>query len=148
MATTGFTDATEQGLLDYFIATYGAAAASKGVGLLTGTVSSDAGGGLTEVPSTNAYARIALPAFGAASGTAPASVANTGTGTFPTATGSWASGANVTHFGIYTNQTAGSGTLLAVIPLTTPKAFTTGDTPTVAAAALKLQLGDVGDTFG
>ncbi len=147
MATTGFTDATEQGLLDYFIATYGAAAASKGLGLLTGTVSSDAGGGLTEVTGS-AYARIALPAFGSASGTAPASVSNTGTGTFPTAGGSWSSGANVTHFGIYTNQTAGSGTLLAVIPLTTPKAFTTGDTPTVAAAALKLQLGDVGDTFG
>jgi hypothetical protein len=53
---------------------------------------------------------------------------------FDPATGSWSSGANQTHFGIW--DALSGGNLLRYGALTTPKAFTTGDTPKFAAGTL------------
>lgn len=139
----GFTDATEKGLLDYFVATYGAT--TKYIGL-SSTTPTEAGGNFTE-PSGGAYARVSTTSadWGAASGTAPAVKSNTAAKTFPTATAAWASGSNLTHFGIFDASTAGN--LLAWGPLATAKPVASGDTASFAAGVLVLELGDPGDSY-
>jgi hypothetical protein len=127
-----------------------AVATTKYVGLLSGTLTDDAGGGLTEVTG-GAYARQSMGASGAdwaaavqgATGV-PSSVANSAVKTFPTASADWASGANLTHWGLYSALTA--GTLMAIGILGTPKPVLLGDTPSFAAGTLILKLGDPADT--
>jgi hypothetical protein len=127
-----------------------AVATTKYIGLLSGTATDDAGGGLTEV-STGAYARQSMGASGAdwaaavqgATGV-PSSVANSAVKTFPEATADYAGGANITHWGLYSALTV--GTLVAFAPLGTPKPVLLGDTPSFAAGALVLKLGDPADT--
>lgn len=139
----GFTDGTEQGLLDYFIATY--SAATKYIAL-SSTTPTEAGGNFTE-PSSGSYARVSTTSadWAAATGTAPASKATSTTKTFPTATGDWVSGANLTHFGIYSAST--SGTLLAWGALTVAKPVLNGDTASFASGSLVLKLGDPADSY-
>jgi hypothetical protein len=127
-----------------------AVATTKYIGLLSGTATDDAGGGLTEV-STGAYARQSMGASGAdwaaaaqgATGV-PSSVANGVAKTFPQATADYAAGANITYFGLYSALTA--GTLVAFGALTTPKPVLNGDTASFAIGALVLKLGDPADT--
>lgn len=101
------------------------------IGLYTATPA-DAGGG-TEV-STGSYARVAVArtgaGFNAASGAA-ASTANTGTVTFPTASGSWGT---ITQFGIFDASTAGN--LIYWGDLTASKTIASGDTASFAAGTL------------
>lgn len=139
----GFTDPVERDLLDYFIATYGAT--TKYIGLL-GADPTEAGTTLTE-PSGGGYARISTASadWAAATGTAPASKANSAIKAFAAASGSWLSGANLTHFGIFSALTAGS--LWWFAPLTVPKPVLSGDTPSFAAGSLVLKLGDPTDTY-
>lgn len=139
----GFVDSVERDLLDYFIATY--TPTTKYLALST-TTPTEAGGNFTE-PSSGAYARVATTSadWSAASGTAPAVKTNTAVKTFPTATGDWSTGSNMTYFGIYSASTA--GTLLAFGALSTAKPVLNGDTASFAASALRLLLGDPGDTF-
>lgn len=140
----GFTDSTEQALLDYFVATYGEA--TKYIALYTGTPSDDAGTGLTEVTGSG-YARVATTSadWAPASGTAPATKANSAVKTFPAATGDWSSGANVTYWGLCSAATV--GTLRVVGALGTPKPVLSGDTPSFAAGDLVLKFGDPTDTY-
>jgi hypothetical protein len=65
--------------------------------------------------------------------------------TFGTATGNWASSANLTNFGIY--DAIAAGNLIAVGLLAVAKPVLTGDTPAFAAGALLVKLGDKEDTF-
>jgi hypothetical protein len=113
---------------------------------LSTTTPTEAGGNFTE-PSTGSYARVSTVAadWGAASGTAPAVKSNTATKTFPTATGDWSSGVNMTHFGLYDASTAGN--LKWWGALTTAKPVLNGDTASFAAGALILKFGDPGDTY-
>jgi hypothetical protein len=140
----GFTDATEQGLLDYFVATYGET--TKYIALYTGTPSTDTGTGLTEVTGSG-YARVATTSadWAAATGTAPATKATSTTKTFPTATGDWAAAVNVTYFGLCSAPTA--GTLRAFGALATPKPVLNGDTASFTSGALVLKFGDPSDTY-
>lgn len=142
----GFTDTVEQALLDHFLTdpTY-TPPSTLYIGL-SSTTPTDAGGNITE-PSTGSYARVSTTAsdWGAATGTAPATKSNTSTKTFPTATGDWVSGSNLTHFVIMSAST--SGTCLAWGVLTVAKAVLNGDTPSFAASALVLKLGDPADTY-
>lgn len=137
----GFTDSTEQGLLDYFVNTY--SATTKYIAL-SSTTPTEAGTNFTE-PAGGAYARVATTSadWSAASGTAPATKTTSAAKTFPTATADWASGANLTHFGIYSAATG--GTLLAWGALTTPKPVLNQDTPSFGAGSIVLRLGDSGD---
>lgn len=146
----GFTDATERGLLDYFVATYGAT--TKYIGL-SSTTPTEAGGNFTE-PSSGSYARVSTTAadWSAASGTAPAVKTTTAVKTWPTATADWVSGADLTYVGLFDASTAGN--LLAfgllVVPGTAtpaPKPVLNGDTASLAAGAIRLLLGDPADTF-
>lgn len=115
------------------------------IGLST-TTPTEAGGNITE-PSSGAYARISTAAadWSAASGTAPAVKTNTAVKTFPTATADWSSGANMTYFVLFDASTAGNA--LAFGALSTPKPVLNGDTASFAASALRLLLGDPGDTY-
>lgn len=145
----GFTDYLEKALLDH-IFTDGAYSppSTLYLGLLSGTLSDDAGTGLTEQTiGTGAYARVATTAadWSAATGTAPATKTNTATKTWPTATADWRSGANLTYVGLYDASTAGN--LLALALLTTAKPVLNGDTPSLAAGAIVFKLGDPGDTY-
>lgn len=115
------------------------------IGLST-TTPTEAGGNITE-PTGGAYARVATTGadWGAASGTAPAVKSNTASKAFPTATADWSAGANQTHFVLFDAVTAGNAKWWGA--LTTPKPVLNGDTPSFAAGALVLKLGDPGDTY-
>lgn len=142
----GFTDAVEQALLDHFLtdAAY-TPPATMYLGL-SSTTPTDAGGNVTE-PSTGAYARVSTAAadWSAASGTSPAVKTTTAVKTFPTATADWVAGANLTYFTMHDASTA--GTVLAFGALTTAKPVLNGDTPSFAAGALILKLGDPSDSY-
>lgn len=143
---SGFTDLVEQKLLDHFLTDPAYTPPATMYLALSTTTPVDAGTNFTE-PSTGAYARVATTAadWSAASGTAPAVKTNTATLTFPTATATWSSGSNMTYFGLFDASTVGN--LLAFGLLTTAKPVTLGDTPSFAASALRLELGDPGDTY-
>ena len=141
----GFTDAIEQALLDHFLNDPSYTPESLWIALST-TTPTEAGGSFTE-PSSGAYARVSTAAadWGAATGTAPATKSNTAVKTFPTATGDWSAGVNMTHFGLFNASSA--GTLRAWGALTVPKPVLNGDTASFAAASLVLKLGDPGDAY-
>ena len=129
------TDYWEKKLLDHVFrsAALGLDATNLWVGLLTGAPSDSAAG--TEVAG-DAYARVAVNRTGtgwdAATGDSPSTTDNSGTISFPTATGDgWGT---VTHFGIYDAATAGN--LLYWADLTASKAVGAGDTASFAAGAL------------
>lgn len=142
----GFTDATEQAILNgLFTDPAWAPPATLYLSLST-TTPTEAGGNFTE-PSTGSYARVSTVAadWSAASGAAPAVKTNTAVKTFPTATGDWSSGANMTYFGIHDASTAGN--LLAFGLLGTAKPVLNGDTASFAAGALIVKLGDPADSY-
>jgi hypothetical protein len=144
----GFTDTAEKGLLDYFVATYGVT--TKYIGL-SSTTPTEAGANITE-PTAGAYARVATTSadWSAASGSAPAVKTNTAVKTFPTATADWLSAANLTYFVIFDAATTGNALAFGLLQsggVAQPKAVLAGDTPSFAAGALVLELGDPGDTF-
>jgi hypothetical protein len=142
----GFTDATEQAILDGLFNDPAWAPPTTLYLALSSTTPTEAGGNFTE-PSGGAYARVSTVAadWSAATGTAPASKTNTATKTFPTATANWASGSNLTHFGIFDASTAGN--LVCWGLLGTAKPVLNGDTASFAASALVIKLGDPSDTY-
>lgn len=142
----GFTDTTEQAILNgLFTDPAWSPPATLYLGL-SSTTPTEAGGNFTE-PSTGSYARVSTAAadWSAASGSAPAVKTNTAAKTFPTATGDWVSGANLTHFGIFDASTAGN--LLCWGALGTAKPVLNGDTASFAASALVVKLGDPADSY-
>lgn len=142
----GFVDSVEQQLLDHFLTDPAyTPPATMYIGL-SSTTPTEAGGNFTE-PSGGAYARVSTAAadWGAATGTAPATKSNTATKTFPTATANWASGSNLTHFGLYDASSAGN--LLCWGALGTAKPVLNGDTASFAAGALVLKMGDPSDSY-
>lgn len=142
----GFVDTVEQALLNHFLTDPAYTPPATMYLALSTTTPTEAAGNFTE-PSTGSYARVSTTAtdWSAASGTAPAVKTNTATKTFPTATGDWSSGANMTHFGLYDAST--SGNLLAWGALGTAKPVLNGDTASFAASALVLKLGDPADSY-
>lgn len=142
----GFTDTLEQSLLNHIFTdpTY-TPPTPLYIGLST-TTPTEAGGNFTE-PSGGAYARVSTAAadWNAATGTAPVTKTTGVAKVFATATADWSSGAPMTHFGLFSAITG--GVLLAFGALTTAKPVLTGDTPSFAAGALTLKLGDPTDPF-
>lgn len=141
----GFTDTSEALLLNWFFAKGTTTQPSAWhVGLFTTTPTDDAGTGGVEV-SGGAYARVSVStgSWTTASGTAPVTISNSGIISFPTPTASWGTAAG---FGIWSAST--SGTLYLFAPLSTSKTIGIGDPASFAVGALKVQIGDVGDSFG
>ena len=91
------------------------------------------GASCNECANANNYARVACT-FGTAASRA---IANSGTVTFPTASGSWGT---ASHFVITDSATYGAGNVLAHGALTTPKAIVNGNTPSVAAGQISVSV--------
>lgn len=142
----GFVDTVEQSMLNHFLTDPAYTPPATMYIALSTTTPTEAAGNFTE-PSTGSYARVSTAAadWGAATGTAPATKSNTAVKTFPTATGDWSSGANMTHFGLFDASTAGN--LLAWGALGTAKPVLNGDTASFGAGALVLKLGDPADSY-
>ena len=106
-----------------------------------GTAGSDSA--FTELAATGSYARVACDrtsgasVWNAATGNSPGLTDNSGTITFPTATGSWGT---VTHFAIFDTSTVGSAASTMVYwgDLTASKTIGSGDTASFAAGALDI----------
>lgn len=108
------------------------------VGLSTTTPAED-GTGVTE-PSTGSYARVATATtdWNSATLADPSVVTNANAITFPTASGNWASSANMTYAVFYDAST--SGNFLGFALLTVAKPVLSGDTASIAAGALSCSL--------
>jgi len=130
-----FTDYLENNLLDYVfsVATF-IPAATLYVGLSTTTIT-DAGGNITE-PVAMGYARVAIANnatnFPAASGGAKANATPIA---FASATGDWGI---LTDF--FISDAVSGGNIYVHGALTTAKAITNGDTPSIAVNGLTFTL--------
>lgn len=149
----GFIDTLELAVLDHVMGNAAYTQVTQWFMGLSSSTPTDAGGNFTEQSiGTGGYARVECegtgsngPAWDAATGTAPAYVANTEAITFPAATADWFSAANATHFGLFTASTGGTAQIVG--NLTTAKPILNGDTASFAAGAIRVQLGDPGDTY-
>jgi hypothetical protein len=141
-----FVDTVEQALLNHFLTDPAYTPPATMYIALSSTTPTDAGANVTE-PSGGSYARVSTVAadWGAATGTAPATKANTATKTFVQATADWVAGANLTHFVLFDALTVGN--VVAWGALTVAKPVLNGDTPSFAVGALVLKLGKPTDTY-
>lgn len=139
----GFISSLEASILDHVLndGTY-TPPANWFVALST-TTPTDTGTNFTE-PVANGYTRVSTAAADWAAAVAgdPSTKSNGNAITFPQASGSWGT---VTHFGLFLASTAGTVQIWGA--LGTSKAIGTGDTPSFAASAIIIQLGDPGDTY-
>lgn len=103
---TGFTDRTSQGILGHLVGKTAIYTLPTVYIALFTAVGTDAGTGFTEV-SGGSYARAATAGadWNSPSGSAPSSISNANTITFPTATADWGS---VIAFGLYDASTGGN----------------------------------------
>lgn len=149
----GFIDALELAVLDHIMGNAAYAQVAQWFVGLSSSTPTDAGTNFTEHTIGNAgYARVETegtgtngPAWANATGTAPAYVDNAEAITFPTATGDWLTGSNATHFGLFAASSGGTAQIIGA--LTTPKPILNGDTASFAVGAVRIQLGDPGDSY-
>ncbi len=106
---------------------------------LSSTTPTMAGANVTE-PSTGSYAQVATSGsdWGSATSADPSVLSNAAAIDFPTATGDWASGADMTHFVLFDGSSPQN--VLGWGALTTPKPVLNGDTPSFAIGDLDVQL--------
>lgn len=106
---------------------------------LSSTTPTMAGANVTE-PSSGSYAQVATTGsdWGSATSADPSVLSNAAAVEFPTATGDWASGSDLTHFVLFDGDSPQN--VLGWGALTTPKAVLTGDTPSFAIGDLDVQL--------
>lgn len=135
----GMTTRTHKGLLDALhgkTSVFGALATDPDIYVgLSSTTPTISGGNITE-PSTGSYARVATVAadWNTATSAEPSVVSNANAITFPTATGDWSSGADMTYWVKYDAST--SGNVISFGLLTVAKPVLNGDTASFAAGAL------------
>lgn len=138
-----FTQRTAQALLNSLFgktSNFGALGTAPTIYVaLSSTTPTETGGNVTE-PSSGAYARVATAAadWNAATNADPSVIDNANAIAFPTATGDWLAGADLTHFVLYDASSAGNA--LAWGALGTAKPVLNGDTPSFAAGALDVTL--------
>jgi hypothetical protein len=103
---TGFTDRSSQGILGHLVGKTAIFSLPTVYIALFTAVGTDAGTGFTEVTG-GSYARAATAAadWSPASGSAPSTISNANTLTFPTATADWGT---VIAFGLYDASTGGN----------------------------------------
>ncbi len=102
----GFSDYTAQGILKHLVGKTDIGALPTAHVALFTVAGIDAGTGFTEV-SGGSYARVATAGsdWNSASGSAPSTISNANSITFPTASGDWG---DVVAFGLYDDPTAGN----------------------------------------
>ena len=143
---SGFVDSIERAILDHVLTDPAWTPATTLYLGLSSTTPTEAAGNFTE-PSTGAYARVSTTAadWDPATGTAPATKSNSAVKTWPTATGDWLSGVDLTHFGLFEALTG--GTPIAWGLLATAKPVLSGDVAFCGAGTLVLKIGDPSDVY-
>jgi hypothetical protein len=119
-------DYAENALLDHVLGTTPFSVPTIYIGLSIADPLDDASG--NDEPVGNGYTRVAHAAWDAATARA---IENTGTCTFPTASGSWG---ELTHWTIWDAATVGN--MLAHGSLAAPKTVVSGNTPSIADAEM------------
>lgn len=139
----GFINSLERSVLDHVLNDGTYTPPTNWFVALSTTTPDEDGANFTE-PVGNAYARVSTAAadWNAASGSAPAVKDNANAITFPTPSGSWGT---VTHFGLF--AASSGGTVQVWGALSSAKTIGSGDTASFAAGALRVLLGDPGDTY-
>jgi hypothetical protein len=138
-----FSNYTAQAILNALFgktSNFGALASAPTVYVaLSSTTPTEAGANVTE-PSGGSYARVETAAsdWNAATDADPSVVTNAEAVTFPEATATWVSGANLTHAVLY--DAATDGNVLGSGALGTPKPVTEGDTAEIAAGDVSISL--------
>jgi hypothetical protein len=140
----GFVNSTEMAMLDHFTGKTAYTVPTWYVGLST-TTPTEASGTFTE-PTNGGYVRQTLTAgtWTAATGGDPSSTSYGGAIAFPQATGGWGT---VTHYGLYSVKTQGTGLVQFWGTLDVAKAVQTSDTASFAANTLFAKLGDPPDVY-
>jgi hypothetical protein len=141
---SGWVNAEEQDILEYWFAGTALPNTPTHIGLYTTAPADDATGGV-EV-SGGAYARKAFAKnatnWGSSAAGAPSTIENLVAITFAEATASWGT---VKAWGYFTASTAGS--LLAFGAISPNKQIDSGDTAEFAAGGIVFKLGDPGDSY-
>lgn len=138
-----FSNRTAQALLNSLFgktSNFGALASAPTIYVaLSSTAPAEDGTNVTE-PSSGSYARVATSAtdWNAATSADPSVVTNANAVTFPTATGDWLTGSDLTHFALY--DASSSGNVLASGALTSARSVLNGDTISFAADGLTISL--------
>lgn len=140
----GFINSEEQKMLDHWTGKTAYTPPTWYCAVST-TTPTETGTTFTE-PSAGAYARKALTAatWTAATGGDPSSTSYGAQITFNQATGGWGT---LTHFGLFSVLTLGTGLPLFWGTLTQAKAVQTNDSASFAANTLLVKLGDPPDTY-
>lgn len=145
---SGWTNAVEQDVLEYWFA--GSAIPDTPTHIALYTVAPTETGGGTEVSTAGtSYARQAFAAngtnWGNSTAGAPSTISNLVAVTFPEATGGGFG--TVVAWGYCSAGTAGVDNVLFWAPLDTNKAVDAGDTAQFGVGDLVAKLGDPGDTY-
>ena len=140
----GFVTSVEMLVLDHFTGKTSYTVPTWYVALST-TTPTESSGTFTE-PTNGGYIRQTLTAapWTAATGADPSSTSYGGAITFPAATGGWGT---VTHFGLFSVATQGTGLVQFWGTLTNAKAIQTSDTASFAANTMFVKLGDPPDSY-
>ena len=118
----GFTSAQRQSMLDAYLT------GTLYIGFST-TTPTHTGSNFTEPPTDYARLVSAEADWGSADANDPTSATNVNAITGTAVAGTWASGVNVTYWGVFNAATAGN--LTAYGPVTTPKPVLIGDVPSL-----------------
>lgn len=142
----GFVDSLELAILDHVFGKATYTPPSNWYLGLSSTTPTETGSNFTE-PSSGSYARVSTAAsdWNSATGTAPAKTDNAVAITFPTATGTWSSGSNLTHWGLFIASSGGTPRIWGTVD--TPRPVYSGDVPTAPISGLRIYAGDPGDTY-
>lgn len=132
-----FSTTIDNSILDHFTGKSTWTAPTAIYAGLSSTTPTKAGSNVTE-PSTGSYARIQITSaqFDAAASSATTTNVDK---SFPTATGDWLSGADLTDLVLYDAIT--SGNFLAFKAFTTAKPVNNGDTAKILATDLDISIG-------
>lgn len=125
-----FSDAINIDLLDHLMKG-GAFSVPTDLYVALSTADPAANGGSIAEPSGDGYARVLNNTWDAASSGAPSETANTGTVTFPAASGSWGT---ITWMALF--SASSGGTYYGRAQLITPRAVVSGNVPRFAAGTL------------
>ena len=129
---SSFSNYTENAVLNHIFMNSAFAFPTNLYVALSTTDPTESGTGITE-PSGGGYSRVTTS--GATWSTASTGTLNNSAEiSFPTATGDWAGGANLTAFAIFDASTGGN--MIAYADLTTARAVLNGDTAKFAVGAL------------
>ena len=131
---SGFSDYTEDAVLDHIFEGTSFSQPAKHIALCTVTITDTATGASITEPTDGGYARVVMATWDASSGGA---TENTNDILFAQATSAWGT---ITDFAICDSGTTSQGNVLCYGALTISKSVASGDTPKFATGDLDITL--------